>query len=222
MSEGSKHVVLAIFRDEAAADAAAEGLKGWEQASDKSIRLDAVGILVLDEHGDIKADKVGHRTSGKGAGIGLVLAMLTPIGLAGGIIGGGILGALHHKGLGLSDGDRERLASELQGGRAAVGVLAEWYESDAISAKLAELGGIPEVHALDDESVAEVDAAAEDAPAAEVDAAADAAPAAADAPSADPAPAAQAAEAADPAPAAEADAPAADPAPAAEADAPSA
>ena len=34
----------------------------------------------------------------------------------------GALGALHHKGLGLHTADRDRIAAELGGGKAAVGV----------------------------------------------------------------------------------------------------
>jgi hypothetical protein len=152
----SKQVVLAIFKDETAADAAAVALKSWDDA-EGDIKLKSVGVLVLDEQGKLKTDKIGRRSTGKGAGIGIILAMLTPVGLAAGIIGGGILGALHHKGLGLSDADRERIGTELAGGKAAVGVMADSSESAAISAKLAELGGVPEVHDLDDAAVAAVD-----------------------------------------------------------------
>ena len=96
----NKVVVLAIFKDEAAADAAAQTLKDSGLA-----RHDAIGVLVLNDKSEVKADKVGKRSTGKGAGIGLALALLTPVGLGAGIIGGGILGALHHKGLGLDKAD---------------------------------------------------------------------------------------------------------------------
>ena len=155
----SKQVTLAIFKDEASADAAAESLKRWDGASD-DIKLKSIGVLVLDEKGQLKTDKMGRRSTGKGAGIGIILAMLTPVGLVAGIIGGGILGALHHKGIGLSDADRGRIGGELSNGKAAVGVLSDSSESAAISAKLTELGGTAEVHGLDDQAVAEVDAAA--------------------------------------------------------------
>jgi hypothetical protein len=155
----SKQVTLAIFKDEASADAAAESLKRWDGASD-DIKLKSIGVLVLDEKGQLKTDKMGRRSTDKGAGIGIILAMLTPVGLVAGIIGGGILGALHHKGIGLTDADRERIGGELTGGKAAVGVVSDSSESAAISAKLTELGGTAEVHDLDDQAVAEVDAAA--------------------------------------------------------------
>ncbi|MFZ0322621.1 MAG: hypothetical protein WAN48_00635 [Actinomycetes bacterium] len=141
-----KTLVLAIFDNEAAADAAAGALKDSGLASG-----DAMGILVLDADGAIKVDKVGARSTGKGAGIGAVLFLLGPAALGVGVLGGAAAGALHHKGLGLDDADRARVTQELQNGRAAVGVLAPVSEATTISAKLGELGGAPEVHEVSDE-----------------------------------------------------------------------
>ena len=109
----------------------------------------------MDESGKIKTDKVGSHSSGKGAGIGILLALLGPVGLVGGAVGGGLLGLLHHKGLGLSDSDRERITGELSEGKAAVGVLAATDEADVISAHLASVGGDPEVHSTTDEALEE-------------------------------------------------------------------
>ena len=81
-----------------------------------------IGVLVLNDKGEVKTEKVGKRSTGKGAGIGLALGLLTPVGLAVGIIGGGALGALHHKGLGLDKADRERIGAELGDGKAAISV----------------------------------------------------------------------------------------------------
>jgi hypothetical protein len=143
-------MVLAIFNDEFSADAAAAGLK--EAGVTKH---DAVGVLALNEKGQLKADKVGKRSWGKGAGIGAVVALCTPVGLAAGLIGGGLLGAFHHKNLGLDEADRERIGSELQGGKAAVAVLAPVSEADFVAGKLADLGGTPETHPVSDEAVRE-------------------------------------------------------------------
>jgi hypothetical protein len=158
----SKQLVLAIFASESDADAAAEALKRWDDDSD-DIKLKSTGILVLDEKGNLKTDKVGRRSTGKGAGIGVILAMATPIGLAAGVIGGAALGALHHKGLGVQQADRDRLGQELNGGKAAVGTVVDSSQAEAVSAKLAELGGTPESHEINDEAMADVDAAAEEA-----------------------------------------------------------
>ena len=151
-----KQVVLAIFQDEAAADAAVESLKAWDKA-DEDIKLNAIGVLVLDDKGKIKTHKLGRRSTGKGAGIGLVLAIISPPTLLAGIIGGGVLGALHHKGLGLKAEDRDRIGAELSNGKAAVGVLAANVAATAVSAKLAELGGTAEVLNVSEKDAAEAD-----------------------------------------------------------------
>jgi len=148
-------VVIAIFNDEESADAAATSLKDSGVA-----KGDAIGVLVLDENGNLKAEKVGKRSWGKGAGIGAVVALVTPVGLAAGLIGGGLLGALHHKNLGLDEADRERISSELQGGKAAVGVLAPVSEATVVADKLSELGGTSETHPVSDEAVEEAQTAA--------------------------------------------------------------
>ena len=151
----NKTVVLAIFKDEVAADIAAASLKDSGVAHG-----DAIGVLVLNEKGEVEADKVGKRSVGKGAGIGLVLGLFTPIGLGVGLIGGGLLGALHHKDLGLDQADRERIGNELAGGKAAVGVLAPVTEASFVAAKLTDLGGASETHAVTDEALEEAHAAA--------------------------------------------------------------
>ena len=150
----AKRVVISLFDDEAAADAAAVALKDSGVAKNH-----AIGILVLDESGDLKAHKLGAHSVYKGAGIGFVLALLGPIGVGIGATAGGALGLLHHKGLGLSERDRERIAGELALGKAGVGVLADFDEAPSIDAKLTELGGLAEVHAFSDEALEEAAAA---------------------------------------------------------------
>ena len=88
------------------------------------------------------------------------MALCTPVGLAAGLISGGLLGALHHKNLGLKDADRERIGSEMQGGKAAVAVLAPLTEANFVADKLAGLGGVPETHEVSDEAVEEAQKAA--------------------------------------------------------------
>ena len=72
-----KQVVLGVFADEAAADAAAQSLKDWDKLDD-DVKLHAIGVLVLDSDGKVKTHKLGRRAWGKGAGIGVVLAALLP------------------------------------------------------------------------------------------------------------------------------------------------
>jgi len=143
-----RHLVLAVFPDEPAADNAAAALKDSGIADG-----DAIGILALDGKGKLKQDKVGARSTGKGAAIGGLLFLAGPAILGVGVIGGTAAGALHHKNLGLSDGDKARLTVELNEGKAAVGVLAHSDTAPAISDRLTQLGGAPEAHELNDEAV---------------------------------------------------------------------
>jgi hypothetical protein len=152
-------MVLGIFADEAAADVAVKSLMDWE--SDNDVVPRPVGVLVADQQGRIKEHKLGQRSGKAGAGIGLVLAVIAPPTLLAGMIGGGILGHFHHRGLALTDGDRERIAAELAGGKAAIGVLVEEdLEAAMISRKLTDLGGIAEVHEVTAEALEAVATAA--------------------------------------------------------------
>src|SRR6266567_4083506 len=121
-------LVLAIFEDEAAADNAARDRKA--------------------ERGEGRRPE--HRQGRRGRA---ALVLLGPVGVGVGVIGGAAAGALHHKGLGLTDSDRERIGRELTDGKAAVGVLTPFNESSMISAKLGELGGTSEEHTVSDEAL---------------------------------------------------------------------
>ena len=68
--------------------------------------------------------------------------------------------ALHHKNVGLSKADRDRIGSELEGGKAAVGVLAPVSESSIVASKLTDLGGTTEAHDVPDEVLDEARTAA--------------------------------------------------------------
>ena len=96
------------------------------------------------------------------------MAVIAPPTLLAGVIGGGILGAFHHKGLGLKSGDRDRIASQLSAGQAAVGVLVSPDIAIDVSAKLTELGGSAEVHEVTEEAIAEVETAVPAVEAAEI------------------------------------------------------
>ena len=154
-----KQVVLAVFPDEAAADTAAQALKDWDKLDD-DVKLNAIGVLVLDESGKLKTHKLGRRAWGKGAGIGVVLAAIFPPTLLAGALAGGVLGSLVHKGLGIDSAERDDITKALQDGKAAVGALVSEDEASAVSQKLGELGGDTKVLSPSDEAVAEVDAVA--------------------------------------------------------------
>src|SRR3954447_14234429 len=145
-----KRLVISIFDAEAEAHAAAAAVKETGAAVD-----DAIGVLVLDKHGELKTDKIGTTSAGKGATAGAVLSLLGPVGLGIGIGAGALLGKLHHKNLGLDDADRERLSDALRGGKAAVGVLASLDELVAVQSILVGRGGATEAHELDEAALRE-------------------------------------------------------------------
>jgi uncharacterized membrane protein len=175
-------LVLSVYSDEAKADEAAAALKDWDR--EYANKLTSIGVLVLDKNGKLKDHKMGSRSTGKGAGIGLILAVVAPPTLLAGVVAGGLAGALHRKGLGLDGAARDQLAEHLAGGKAAVGVLAPLDEVKAITSILEDMGGQTETHDLDDDALEEADAVA----AAEPEAAAPegAAPEGAEVPAAEP------------------------------------
>ena len=91
--------------------------------------------------------------------------MATPPGLVAGVVAGSVLGAMHHKGLGLDAAAREQLGRDLEGGKAAVGVLAGSERTKAITQILEDLGGQPQVHDVSDEMLAEAETVADEPPA---------------------------------------------------------
>src|SRR3954451_18602542 len=143
-----KILTISLFDSETAADDAAAAL-----GDSGLVKHEAIGVLALDDKGKLKVDKVGARSTKKGAGIGAVLWVLGPVGVGVGLVGGGLIGALHHKGLGLDDDDQARISTELQGGRAAVGVLTEADEAAAVSDYLTQRGGKSETHEAPDEAL---------------------------------------------------------------------
>jgi hypothetical protein len=145
-----KQLVIATFDAEADANAAAAALKDTGAAVD-----DAVAVFVLDESGKLKTQKVGTTSGGKGLAAGAVLGLLGPIGFGVGVLGGGLVGKLHHKNLGLDDASRERLGAALRGGKAAVGVLADPEELVAVESILVGRGGETEAHELDEAALQE-------------------------------------------------------------------
>ncbi len=172
MADKNKHLVIALFDSEAAADRAVESLKGWDKANE-SIKLGAIGVLVKDKDGKIKDHKLGRRDTIEGAGVGLVLGLIAGVlsgglailsGIVGGAILGGVLGTFIHKGLGMSKEDLDRLGAHLDAGRAAVGVIVEKGEVKDTEAKLTELGGKVETYEVKAEALQDVTKAGAAAP----------------------------------------------------------
>jgi uncharacterized membrane protein len=151
-----KQVIISLFENEAAAEGAVSFMTGAGLGVN-----DAIAILSLDEKGELKTKKVGSHSFFKGAGIGAVVGLLFPIGLGVAAFGGGLLGLLRRKNVGLDEAERERLGAELKSGKAAVVVLlSEPDEAVGIRASLTDLGGASEEHAVSDETLEEAAAAA--------------------------------------------------------------
>jgi len=183
MSNKNRHVVIAYFADVAAASNAAAELKSWDKAND-AVKLGGVGILHWED-GKIKTKKVGQRATGKGAAWGTALGATLGI-LSGGVtlIGGALVGvtagaltgALFHKGVGLSDDDKNRLEEHLKGGGAAVVAMADEEEVEMTSEELTRLGGTVENFQVPAEHVEQLEAAV-DVPSADTEEGADGEPA---------------------------------------------
>jgi uncharacterized membrane protein len=149
-----QQLVLAFFDSEDAADQAAEALKNWEGATEY-MQVDAIGVLVKDEDGEVKQHKLGRKAGKRGMGVGVALGLVAAIptgglslvaGVVGGGAGGGIIGEFFHKGLKMTDEDVARIGRELDAGHAAVGVLTWDFETDAVTKQLKDSGGTPETH----------------------------------------------------------------------------
>ncbi len=184
MANDNDKLVVAYYVNAAAAEAAAEELKQWDDAND-DIKLGAIGIITLNpKSGEIEVQEIGQRNTKKGAlwgtAIGATVGILSgglallPGMLIGAAVGGGA-GALDHKALGMTDEDTERLASHLRNGGAALGVMADDFEVAATKAKMVQEGGFVGEYTLVEEAKETVaaTAAAQQRASVVVDAAAD-------------------------------------------------
>jgi len=159
-----KQLILAFFANEDAADGAVKEIKAWDKAS-KDVKLGSIGVLVKDDKGKVKTQKLGARHTTTGAAAGVLAAVLSGgVTLVGGVVLGSLVGAFIHKGLGMSKEDLARIGGELDGGKAAVAVLAAPDEAASVSAKLTELGGAVETHEVTDEALEQAEAATEATP----------------------------------------------------------
>jgi uncharacterized membrane protein len=168
MANKNRHVIIAYFRGADKADMAVNQLKQWDSAHD-AIKLGGIGILVRDR-GKVTTRKVGRRAGGEGAKWGLVLGAVTGIlsggatligGAVAGAAGGIVLGSLFHKSLGLTDEDKARLEEHLQGGGAAVVVMADEDEVAPTKTELASLGGDVEDYRVPNDTIDQIEAAEE-------------------------------------------------------------
>lgn len=147
----NENVVVAIFEDRAAAEAAIERLKKWDKASD-DVKLGAIGLL-YKEGEEVKAS-IGHqggRGLKVGALVGVIAGVLTGgIGLVGGAAAGGLaggaLGSFFTKSLHLNESECNALGMELELGKAAVVVTCDEHEIKPTQLNLEHAGGVAKVY----------------------------------------------------------------------------
>ncbi|WP_328998155.1 hypothetical protein OHA18_27325 [Kribbella sp. NBC_00709] len=66
----TQQLVLAFFPSEDRADEAAMVMRNWDEATEY-MKLDSVGVLVMDDKGKLEEHKAGKRARKKGMGIGV-------------------------------------------------------------------------------------------------------------------------------------------------------
>jgi uncharacterized membrane protein len=159
---GKQQLVIAFFENEEAADEAVNEIKQWDK-NREDLKFGTMGVLVKNDKGKIKTHKLGKRRTGAGAVLGALAGVLSGgLTIVGGVVVGGILGAFFHKGLGLSKADLARFNDDLDGGKAAVCVLAEPNEAASAFNKLVDLGGVAESYEVTAEAQEQAEAAVEE------------------------------------------------------------
>jgi uncharacterized membrane protein len=148
MAKQPEQLVLGFFPSEEAAKKAAQELEGFDR-SVAGIKFDNIGILTKDKKGKVKAEMQGPRHTGAGLLLGALAGVLTGgISILAGALLGGVLGHFVHKSLGLSKDDLTRISGELDGGKAAVGILVPESEAKAVTSWMEGVGGKTEAHAV--------------------------------------------------------------------------
>ena len=126
------------------------------------IKFDNIGVLVKDDKGNIKTHKLGKRHTGAGIALGGIAAVLTGgVSLLAGVAIGGAIGHFAQKGLGMSQDDLTRISGQLDGGKAAVGIIVDESEAKAVTSWMEGVGGKPESYTVSEEAVAQAAAAVE-------------------------------------------------------------
>jgi hypothetical protein len=160
MANKNDRLVVAYYGNKAAAERAVDGIKSWDKADD-DIKLGAIAVMTLNDKGELHADEVGQRSTRSGvlwgtavgAAVGLLAGGIGVIpGAIAGAAGGGGLGALNHKSVGMTDADRAKMIDNLKQGGAAVAVMADDFEVAALQDKMADLGGTASTFVVPDET----------------------------------------------------------------------
>ncbi len=156
MPDSIEHVVITTFDSDEQAEQAVQDLMRWDKASDE-IQLGAMGVVTKDAQGQLVTRNYSKRNTGRGAKVGMgvgVLAAVLSGGLTliptvvGGAVVGGAFGSLSKKGLGLTDTELDGLRTELGDGRAALLVICDEGEVEAVIAELEAAGGTAQSHVV--------------------------------------------------------------------------
>jgi len=154
--KSTEHAVIATFDSSAQAEQAANDLLDWDKTN-PNISPGAIGVLTKNKKGEIQTRSYPARNTGKGAKVGVGIGVVAAV-LSGGLtliptaIGGAIVGAaagsLAHKGLGLTDTEKNQLNADLNNECAAIVVMCDDSDAKAISDYLTLEGGRTLSHAI--------------------------------------------------------------------------
>jgi len=170
MSKKTDQLLIAYYPTEDAARAAAESVREWDKDLIK-IDLGAMGILTMDEDGKVKTDKIGDRATSKGAKWGLLAGAVTGIftggltligGALAGLAIGAVSGALFHRGLGMSDEQKEKLENHLKDGGAALAIITPHEQVQPTISVLETHSDEVVVFQMDEETAEELQKASDD------------------------------------------------------------
>ncbi len=154
------NVVVAVFEDKAAAEAAINKLKQWDKAAD-DIKLGAVGLLYKE--GDKVKSSINHQ-GGRGLKVGALVGVIGGVltggvgllgGAAAGGLAGGALGSFFTRSLNLNEAECNALGMELDLGKAAVVVTVDDYEVTPTRLNLEHAGGVAKVYVVPADAVDE-------------------------------------------------------------------
>jgi len=164
MSNKTDQLLIAYFPTADAAREAAKVVKEWDK-NIIEIDLGAIGILTMDENGKVKTEKIGDRATSKGAKWDLLVGAVTGIftggltligGALAGLAVGSVTGALFHRGLGMTDEQKEQLETHLKDGGAALVLITPQEQvqptKSVLSARTKEIS----VFRMDDETAVEL------------------------------------------------------------------
>lgn len=147
MAEKDTELIIAYFPTPDEAHAAGKEMQEWDKDL-KHFELGAISILTIDDKGKLKEDKVGARAGRKGAKWGVIAGAALGI-LSGGLtlVGGAIVGlaagaiggSLFHKKIGMTDEDQTKLENHLKDGGAALAIMMDPEEMEAVVYQLKQL-----------------------------------------------------------------------------------